>query len=240
MGKLQYQCDVTPDLKDEVGHPVKTNEGVLLELEGILETLQDLFSNEKDVVTVKKGMKKWINYFKKNYQVTDKILSKKFNLNSKDAKKLSEDLYEWIYEIEEFLEKESTVLIKEGKFEDFFAINITKKLTKDIKNDLNDGFEILIHGFPTPAAMIFFRASEAIARRYYEKETGIKNSQLKWSELIRELRNKSHVKRSLLNYLDYLRDKRNESAHPGKTFSQSEGEQILLQVKGLLEDINKK
>ena len=38
-------------------------------------------------------------------------------------------------------------------------------------------------------------------------------------------------------YLDYLRDKRNEAAHPGKIFTQSEGEHILLRLIGLLEEI---
>ena len=185
MGKLEESCGSVPDLKEEFGYPVRTEDGIISDLEVIFETLKDLFSNEKDVQNVKKEVKKWINFFKKNYSLHDSLISTKpFRLKEKDGERLAEDLYEWIFDIEEFLEKESTALIKEGKFEDFFEPRIIKKLTKDIKSDLKDGFEILIHGFPTPAAMIFFRASEAIARKYYEKTTGVKNSKLKWMDLI--------------------------------------------------------
>ena len=52
---------------------------------------------------------------------------------------------------------------------------------------------------------------------------------------IQDLEENHKIKKSLSNYLPFIRDKRNQSAHPGKQFNQEESERILIHVKDLLE-----
>jgi ribosomal protein S17E len=85
--------------------------------------------------------------------------------------------------------------------------------------------------------MVSFRVAENIVRKYYSKLTGKSAVGKSWAEILNELEQSKQLKQSLLGYLRYLKDKRNEAEHPDKRFTQEESERIFLQIKGLLDEI---
>lgn len=85
--------------------------------------------------------------------------------------------------------------------------------------------------------MICFRAAENIVRRYYTKLTEKSAAGKSWGGILNDLEQDQQLKPSLLGYLRYLKDKRNEAEHPDKRFTQEESERIFLQIKGLLDEI---
>jgi hypothetical protein len=85
--------------------------------------------------------------------------------------------------------------------------------------------------------MILLRVAENLVRQYYTKITSKDAKEAHWNEMLRELSEQLAVKKPLIGLLDYLRDKRNEAQHPDKRFGQSEAEQILLNVKAVLDEL---
>ena len=93
-----------------------------------------------------------------------------------------------------------------------------------------------MQGFPTPGAMILFRVAERESRKYYLRATG-KDPPHKWSDLINNLRKNTSLSQSIVNYMDYIRSKRNEAEHPGKRYSQQESEAVLQHLSSMLKEI---
>lgn len=60
-----------------------------------------------------------------------------------------------------------------------------------------------------------------------------------WYKIIKELLDSEGINKNLVNYLDYIRDKRNEAEHPGKVFTQSECEHAFMQVINLITEVFK-
>jgi len=85
--------------------------------------------------------------------------------------------------------------------------------------------------------MISLRVAENLVRKYYTKITGSIAMGKSWGEILNELEQSKKVKPSILGYLRYLKEKRNEAEHPDKRFAQEESERIFLYVKGLLEEL---
>jgi ribosomal protein S17E len=85
--------------------------------------------------------------------------------------------------------------------------------------------------------MISLRVAENLVRRYYTKITGGIAMDKSWREILNELEQSKKVKPSILGYLKYLKDKRNEAEHPDKRFTQEESERIFPYIKGLLEEL---
>jgi ribosomal protein S17E len=87
--------------------------------------------------------------------------------------------------------------------------------------------------------MISLRAAESIVRKYYKKITGNDPINKNWGDILKELEESKKVKSSILGYLKYLKEKRNEAQHPDKRFTQEESEQLLIKIKDLLEELSK-
>ena len=237
---MYARCVDTPNYKDDIGIPVRGKEGISRVLRNGLKFIDSSLKPDENLDEVKQSMKEWLNYFQKNYLPNKKFLSlKSFNLENEDAEKLAEDIELWINSIEDYVSKPKYALIKEIDFDKFLPLLITKKLNKGVLQDLKDGFILLGSESPTAAAMILFRAAEGMVKNYYLQVTEQKTTKFNWNTIIDELEKNHHIKKSFANYLHYLRDKRNEAAHPGRHFEQEESERILIQVKGLVEEINK-
>lgn len=82
---------------------------------------------------------------------------------------------------------------------------------------LNEAASCLLYNNFTSAEFIALRAVESVLRRWYEKKTSKKLEKQMWGEILDEL-NELYPKKSQrpkeLSLLDYLRERRNEIAHP--------------------------
>ena len=114
---------------------------------------------------------------------------------------------------------------------------VSKCGLQDFK-DILDGAWCIVYGYPTPAAMILFRAAERESRKYYKRVTGL-NPPEHWYDLIEDMRNKKTAPTSILNYMDFIRTKRNEAEHPEKRYTQEEAESIMQQLSFLLNEVYK-
>jgi hypothetical protein len=178
-----------------------------------------------------------------------------FNQNSiyltlGDAEAFVNDINHWRETIVSSLENNfytpfqiETALIDKSKLlsgvNSFLSEDILKQLSDNNKNDLNDAIKCILLHLPTPAAMITFRASEDILRLYYEKKTLNSSAGKRWFDIITDLLNTKGIKKPLVDYLNYIRDKRNEAEHPDKVFTQRECEHAFMQVVNLITDVSK-
>ena len=240
LSMLCARCLDVDHYKDDIGIPVRGKEGISNVLRSGLKFIESLSTTDENIDEVKQSMKEWLNYFQKNYLPKKKILSlKSFYLESEDAEKFTEDIDWWVNSIENYFSKPKYALIKEIDFDKFLPLSITKKLNKGVLQDLKSGFTLLGSESPTASTMILLRAAEGAVKNYYLQVIGQQTTKLNWNAIIDELEKNHHIKKPFANYLHYLRDKRNEAAHPGKQFEQEESERIIIQVKGLLEVISK-
>ena len=101
-------------------------------------------------------------------------------------------------------------------------------LMKDIeKADLDDGCRCITLQAWTPASMITMRAVESVLRSYYQKITGKDPKESGWKTLLVELQKNDSTDKTLIGYLDYLREIRNKLQHPEARFDQFEAEAIF-------------
>ncbi len=109
----------------------------------------------------------------------------------------------------------------------FFSEEIWN-LMKDIeKADLDDGCRCITLQAWTPASMITMRAVESVLRSYYQKITGNEPKAKTWGIILGELKNNESADKTLIGYLDYLREIRNKLQHPDARFGQFETEAIF-------------
>ena len=157
-------------------------------------------------------------------------------MEAKDAKDLAKDCQAWLESVTQCYFDSGTVLIKEENLGQVLPESLTSRLDPVTKADLDDGVAAILTLLPTPAAMILLRVAENVVRRYYTKITGKDGRNVRWSDILDELKKDETANKPLIGYLDYLRDMRNEAQHPDKRFTQEESEQILLHIKNLLEE----
>jgi len=111
----------------------------------------------------------------------------------------------------------------------FFDDAIWRSLAEVARNDFKETTRCFMAAAWTAAAMVALRGAEAVLRQYYEFRTQAKSSRKQWSEIVEELEG-AHADRTLLGYLDFIRERRNETQHPEKTYNQRESENIFTVV----------
>ena len=178
----------------------------------------------------------WIAYLDKKYVERGVLFGPPVYLDVNDARRLAKDTQDWLTDILHAYAQQGTVLINEESVEAILPKELVEKLDRESMDDLNDGVNCILHLLPTPGAMVLLRVAENIVRRYYAKISGETPDTAGWGKILKDLEQMQQAKKSLLGYLQYLKEKRNEAQHPGKRFSQEEAERILIHVKGLLEE----
>jgi hypothetical protein len=189
---------------------------------------------------VKTSMTEWVAYLDKKYGEKFVFGGPPVILDANDGGRLDVDAQSWTQQIFAAFNDYGTVMLNEGNIGAIFPDEVALGLDKATLDDLNDGISALLHLLPTPAAMILFRVAENTFRSYYARVMKKDPGKAGWAELLEEMERGNLVKKSILGYLQYLKDKRNEAEHPDKRFTQEEAERILLQVKGLLEETRAK
>lgn len=103
-------------------------------------------------------------------------------------------------------------------------------------SDLNEACMCILVGSATAAEHIALRAAESLLRRWYEHQTGRKLKRATWGtvldELVQEYPEKNRPKEIAL--LGYLKQRRDEVAHPERVSSLMEAEATLLNVCSLV------
>ena len=251
---LQYcRLKIISTVYNKENFNVKGNSGEasLIEiLEQIYTTLQ-----EYDITpNIQIQIQKRINSLNKFYvQASNQPFEEIFSpiyIKQSDSKTLINDINHWREEIASYLEsnflascKIETALIDKSKLksgiESFLKDDSLTIISENAKQDLNDAIKCILFSLPTPAAMITFRASEDVLRLYYENKTQNNSGRKGWNDIIQELLKIKGANKAFVDYLNYIRNKRNEAEHPGKTFTQSESETAFLQVTHLIEEISK-
>lgn len=178
----------------------------------------------------------WIKYFKKNYNIKNRSKNSEY-ITIDDAKKLRVECEEWLKKIEQCYSTDGTVFLTDKLLADLIPRKLYLKLSKFEKEDLADGVLTLQTLLPTPAVMILLRVAENILQKYYKKITNKNVGKKTWGQIIEELENTGKVPKSVLGHLYFMNDKRIDSAHPYKRYTQEEGERVLLNLKDLMESI---
>jgi hypothetical protein len=199
-----------------------------------LKALSEKQSNLNEVVN---SINEWIIYLDKKYAEKSTPLGPPIYIDGRDADNLSKDSLKWIEAIINEYAKQGLILIREEAIDQILPEDLLSGLDEVTREDLKDALTCILHLLPTPAAMISLRVAENLVRRYYTKITGNVAIGKSWGEILNELEQNKKIKPSILGYLRYLKEKRNEAQHPDKRFTQEESERIFLHIKELLEEL---
>lgn len=106
-------------------------------------------------------------------------------------------------------------------------------------SDLNEACSCILIGSATAAEHIALRAAESMLRRWYEHKTNKKLRRRTWgtvlNKLVREYPEGARPKELAL--LGYLKQRRDEVAHPDRVSSLTEAETTLMNVCSLIQGI---
>jgi len=178
----------------------------------------------------------------------DESYEEKEPLNNEDAEMITEKVKLWEDRIEnELIERIIIEVFTEGTLnskklllggKSFFPGDVWKTLSDISKSDLNDACNCLLTKSWTPAVMISLRASEDSIRKFYVFKTENDPQRKGWKNILDELSKIQDINKTLLGYLDYIRQIRNTAEHPDEIFDQMEAERVFHQVVNMIIVIN--
>jgi len=124
-------------------------------------------------------------------------------------------------------------LIKSGLIGLLQDSDLLDKLSNIVSHDLEEALYCLCFERPTAATMVALRAVEAALRQLYlTLKPDAEIEHINWGRILSELeelfRQYNIEARTLLGYLDHLREIRNRAEHPDKIFNQVEAEDALI------------
>ena len=200
------------DLKEFSLSPISQNE-----IEGITKNLEEAYEEEKpltdeDAEIITENVKLWHDRIKN--ELAERIMVEVFTDGTLNFKKL----------------------LSGGK--SFFPEDIWDTLSGISKSDLNDACNCLLTRSWTPAVMISLRASEDSIRKFYNFKTENDPQKKGWKNILDELSKIQDINKTLLGYLDYIREIRNTAEHPDEIFDQMEAERVFHQVVNMIIVIN--
>lgn len=105
--------------------------------------------------------------------------------------------------------------------------------------DLNEACGCLLIGSATAAEHIALRASESLLRRWYEHKTGKKLVRATWGTVLLKLAKEypENERPKEIVVLGYLKQRRDEVAHPDRISTMTEAEATMMNVCSLIENI---
>ena len=106
-------------------------------------------------------------------------------------------------------------------------------------SDLNEACGCILIGSSTAAEHIALRAAESLLRRWYEHKTGNKLSHATWGTVLDRLAKEypENKRPKEITLLGYLKQRRDEVAHPERISSITDAEATLMNVCSLIEGI---
>lgn len=106
--------------------------------------------------------------------------------------------------------------------------------------DLNEACSCILVGSATAAEHIALRAAESLLRRWYEHKTGEVMKYKTWGKVLDKLVKvypEENKRPKEIAFLSYLKQRRDEVAHPDRVSSLTEAETTLMNVCCLIEGI---
>lgn len=105
--------------------------------------------------------------------------------------------------------------------------------------DLSEACSCILIGSATAAEHITLRAAESLLRRWYEYKTGKKLRRRTWGTVLKRLAREypENSRPKEITLLGYLKQRRDEVAHPERVSSLTEAEATLMTVCSLIEGI---
>ena len=172
------------------------------------------------------------------YQHTDKTL------DFEDEQELKRDARVWIELLAKsigtrmafeptkpiLLNTESLIQAATDYSNPFFDDKVWRSLVEVAQNDFKETTRCFMAAAWTAAAMTALRGAEAVLRQYYEFKTQRKSGERPWGEIVEELEKWPDADKTLLGYVNFIRERRNETQHPEKTYNQRESENIFTVV----------
>lgn len=119
----------------------------------------------------------------------------------------------------------------------FFSQEIWEKLQTIEKLDLNESAKCLLTSSWTAAGVMAVRALESGIRTYCSNFGENYTNKMTFGQMIAELKNSSKTDTKFVGYLDYLKEIRNDLAHPNVRIEQFESEQVFQHTVYVLEKI---
>jgi hypothetical protein len=106
-------------------------------------------------------------------------------------------------------------------------------------SDLNEACRCILIGSATAGEHIALRAAESLLRRWYEHKTNKKLRYETWGKVLDKLVQEypENVRPKEITLLGYLKQRRDEVAHPQRVSRLTEAETTLMNVCSLIEDI---
>lgn len=107
------------------------------------------------------------------------------------------------------------------------------------RSDLNEGCKCILVGSPTAGEHITLRVAESLLRRWYEHKTGETMRRGTWGSVLDKLVKlyPENERPKELSLLGYLKQRRDEVAHPDRISELSEAETTLMNVCSLIKGI---
>jgi len=216
-------------------HEVVAGEGRLANL---LERLYYAINEQRLDDQVRDQVSATKNRLEKKYPYTNKAL------DHEDEQELKRDARVWIELLSKsvsgriafeptkpiLLNTESLMQAATNYSNPFFDDNVWQTIVEVARNDFKETTRCFIAAAWTAAAMTALRGAEGVLRQYYEFKTKNKSGGKKWAEVVGELEKLPDVDKTLLGYLNFIREKRNETQHPQKTYDQRDSENIFTVV----------
>ncbi|MCE7744829.1 MAG: DUF4145 domain-containing protein [Candidatus Heimdallarchaeota archaeon] len=119
----------------------------------------------------------------------------------------------------------------------FFSQEIWEKLQTIEQLDLDESAKSLLTSSWTSAGVMAMRALESGIRTYCSKFGQNYTKKMSFGQMVGELKKSSKVDSKFVGYLDYLKDTRNDLAHPNVRIEQYEAEQVFQHTVYVLEKI---
>lgn len=225
-------------------YPVRQveNEGGKMLLD-TLETIEYILRVSDLESSVERDLERTINRFSDKYDVPERHEDYD-TLDDEDASDLKSQLDTWERLLEEELlttrrypSHHSGIMKIDDLVESteilFEEMNIWDELPEKVKDDLDQSIQCLAFNAPTGSVFLALRAVEDRLREWYEVETGRNIGDRTFGQVIGELDDHydDSDKPLILTHLNYLKDMRNEVAHPERSPDIREAESTLINVR---------
>lgn len=215
-----------------------------------LSDIQGL-SNIKEFSDIGEDATNWIELLKNNYSFNTGLGVIKTTLNSEHHEQLQKQTQTWVTRFSDRLDSEVLVVTPSTD------LSINKLLSgpsayldisdieeyEDVTRDLQEACANLLTGAYTSSEFMSLRSVEGILRKWHKEEVDTEKKYNSWASAIDDLADQGNGKGPKeLRLLDYLRERRNEVAHPDRHSTQRDAENTVRQsidvVETLISELN--
>ena len=250
MAKKKFVVTITPfwlfaigrffgELQNELAQSIARYETVSTPL-----TLLSIFKDTKSVESISKEADRWLNDLIEKYSSQENA-----TLDTKDHENLKLTIVRWEERLGEvyknwMLSYPETHLdaskLHEG-IKTFLGDEEINTLEPVEKQGLDEATSSLLFSNFISAEFMALRTAESMLRRWYETKTGKKLGRRTWGQVLEKLNvefPKKEERPKELLLLDYLRERRNEIAHPEAISDSVQASTTFLNVISLCKSIH--